>query len=94
MKFGWIVLVAAALALAAADSAEAAKKKPRSRCVDQPHPASWGFLLPGGGNYVPRANGCSPAVYGFGRYLGQDPDPFIRQQLLRDPSTSYTPLQN
>lgn len=93
MKFGWIFLVVAALALAAAGNAEAARKKPRPRCVDQPRSAGW-VLLPGSYNYVPAANGCSPAVYGFGRYLGQDPDPFIRQQLLRDPSTSYTPQQN
>lgn len=25
------------------------------------------------------------AVYAFGQYQGADPDPFIRQQLMRDP---------
>ena len=45
---------------------------------------SWNFLT-GPGN-VPQANGCSTAVYGYGSYLGQDPDPNIRLQLSRDPA--------
>jgi hypothetical protein len=27
---------------------------------------------------------AGPVVYGHGEYLGDDPDPFIRSQLLRD----------
>jgi len=41
------------------------------------------------GNPAPRPNGCAPPAYAYGRYVGQDPDPFIRQQLRRDPATGY-----
>jgi hypothetical protein len=34
---------------------------------------------------APQANGCAPAVYNGGRFVGQDPDPRIRMQLQRDP---------
>jgi hypothetical protein len=55
-----------------------------SRCIDRPAPFSWGNLLFGN----PQGpNGCAPPVYQYGRYVGQDPDPFIRQQLMRDPAT-------
>jgi hypothetical protein len=40
-----------------------------------------------GGGPPPGPNGCAPAVYQYGRYVGQDPDPFIRLQLMRDPKT-------
>lgn len=33
----------------------------------------------------PQANGCAPAVYEGGRFIGQDPDPNVRLQLRRDP---------
>jgi hypothetical protein len=33
----------------------------------------------------PQANGCAPAVYNGGRFVGQDPDPNVRLQLQRDP---------
>jgi hypothetical protein len=33
---------------------------------------------------APQANGCAPAVYSGGRFIGQDPDPNIRLQMLRD----------
>jgi hypothetical protein len=33
---------------------------------------------------APQANGCAPAVYSGGRFVGQDPDPNIRLQLQRD----------
>jgi hypothetical protein len=33
---------------------------------------------------APQANGCAPAVYSGGRFVGQDPDPNIRLQLRRD----------
>ena len=55
-----------------------------SRCVDRPAPFSLGNLWFGN----PQGpNGCAPPVYQYGRYVGQDPDPFIRQQLMRDPAT-------
>ena len=34
---------------------------------------------------APQANGCAPAVYNGGRFIGQDPDPNIRLQMRRDP---------
>ena len=42
-------------------------------------------------NPRPRPNGCAPPVYAYGHYVGQDPDPYIRQQLRRDPATGYWP---
>ena len=33
---------------------------------------------------APQANGCAPAVYSGGRLIGQDPDPNVRLQMLRD----------
>ena len=33
---------------------------------------------------TPQANGCAPAVYNGGRFVGQDPDPNVRLQMLRD----------
>ena len=33
---------------------------------------------------TPQANGCAPPVYSGGRFIGQDPDPNIRLQMLRD----------
>jgi hypothetical protein len=91
MNFKWIAIVAAALvagsAVIAAQPAQARAKQKAVRCVDRPQTFSWsGIFL----NPPPQPNGCSPAVYQFGRYVGQDPDPFIRQQLLRDPRTGYT----
>ena len=41
-------------------------------------------------NPAPQPNGCAPPVYAYGRYIGQDPDPFIRLQLKRDPATGYS----
>lgn len=89
MKFGWIIVALAVFALLAADDAEARARKAKRQCVDGPKPFSWNFLLPGGG-YEPRPNGCAPAVYEYGRYIGQDPDPNIRLQLKRDPRTGYS----
>ena len=50
------------------------------------------FLLPG--HPGPQPNGCAPPVYAYGKYIGQDPDPNIRFQLLRDPATGYSAHQN
>lgn len=59
-----------------------------SRCVDnKPYQFSWSFLLPG--HPAPQPNGCAPPVYSYGKYIGQDPDPNIRFQMYRDPSTGY-----
>lgn len=97
MKFRWIVggvaAVIAAIGVIAADPALArAKHKPVRHCVDRPYQFSWRFLLPG--QAEPRPNGCAPAVYAYGKFVGQDPDPNIRHQLLRDPATGYSALNN
>jgi hypothetical protein len=90
MKFVWIVVAIAAIGVIAADPALArAKHKAYRHCAPQSHEYSWsGWLF----NSAPQPNGCAPPVYQYGRYVGQDPDPFIRQQLMRDPATGYSPL--
>lgn len=92
MKVRWLVVAVAALGVIAADAAAAkprkAKPLPRPVCVDRPYQFSWDFLLPG--NHAPQPNGCAPPVYQYDRYIGQDPDPNIRFQLLRDPATGYS----
>src|SRR6185503_14136309 len=74
----------------AASPALAQAKKARAQCVDRPQQFSWSFILPG--QPAPRPNGCSPPVYNYGKFIGQDPDPNIRLQLMRDPATGYSPL--
>jgi hypothetical protein len=88
MRFCWTVIAVAVLALVVTDPAAARKRHhARPSCVEQPaHFSVYGFLL----NPGPQPNGCAPPVYAYGEYVGQDPDPFIRQQLLRDPTTGYT----
>jgi hypothetical protein len=95
MKFKWIAMAGAALvaglALVAVDPALAApkKKKIARQCIDQPQTFTWGGIFT---NPRPVPNGCSPPVYAYGKYVGQDPDPNIRAQLLRDPQTGYSPF--
>lgn len=76
--------IATALLIAVAVSA-AATAKPRKHvapaCVDTPAVFSWHKFFFGP---APEANGCAPAVYEGGRYVGQDPDPNVRLQLRRD----------
>jgi hypothetical protein len=91
MKIAWIVIaVAAAGAFIAADPALARPKHKAkvtvSRC--QPAPERPWFSL--SSRDEPRPNGCAPAVYQYGKFIGQDPDANIRQQLLRDPATGYS----
>jgi hypothetical protein len=91
MKFKWIAVTALLITgIAAAVPAPASahvKKKVARACADVPSgPTLGGFFF----NPAPRPNGCTPPVYEYGRYVGQDPDPFIRQQLRRDPQTGYT----
>ncbi len=90
MKIKWIVIVIAALGVIASDPALArAKHKTYRRCAPEPWDTSLtGWLF----NPRPQPNGCAPPVYAYGRYVGQDPDPFIRQQLNRDPRTGYWPF--
>jgi hypothetical protein len=90
MKFRWIVAVAAAGSFVIAADPALARAKGKTRCVvDPPYEFSWtGFLT----NPAPRPNGCAPAVHVNGKYVGQDPDPFIRHELRRDPRTGYSPF--
>ncbi len=87
MKLGWLIIALGTLAVVAAAPADARQRhKAKLHCIDRPVAFSWsGFLF----NPKPRPNGCAPAVYEFGEYVGQDPDPNIRFQLKRDPRTGY-----
>jgi hypothetical protein len=94
MKWRWLILACTGLALAATPALAKHKKHHRYRhyevsraCADRPLEFSiTGWLF----NPKPGPNGCAPPVYEYGEYVGQDPDPFIRQQLRRDPATGYT----
>lgn len=95
MNWRWLAIVAtgvAVLGVSVAEPALAAKAKKKMRvartaCVDNyGGPTLRGIWF----NGEPRPNGCSPAVFVDGRYIGQDPDPNIRFQLLRQPETGYT----
>jgi hypothetical protein len=89
MKIGWLAVAIAAVALVAADPALARKRHkpaPRPQCAAGPYQFTWEGLWFNG---RPLPNGCSPAVHQFGEYIGQDPDPNIRFQLQRDPTTGY-----
>jgi hypothetical protein len=91
MRLYCSLILFAALVVAATDPALArTKSKTLPQCVDRPQEFSWNFLIPG--QRVPHPNGCAPPVYNYGRFIGQDPDPNIRLQLMRDPATGYGPL--
>ena len=93
MKLRWLVVVCAGVSLLAAGPALAKHKKRHHKsyrisraCTDRPVEFSWsGWLF----KPPPGPNGCAPPVFFGGTYLGQDPDSFIRLQLLRDPATGY-----
>lgn len=94
MTLKWAVMagvLTACLGIIAANPALARVKhhKTARHCVDRTpsEPSLYGFIF----NPPPQPNGCAPPVYAYGRYVGQDPDPFIRQQLNRDPRTGYSP---
>ena len=92
MKIGWLVIALAGLGMIASDPALArAKHKVRvpPQCVERPAPALTveGFFL----NPKPRPNGCSPPVYQYGEYQGQDPDANIRAYMKKDVWTGYAP---
>lgn len=90
MKVVCFVIALTASAVLAADPALArTKHKAPVHCIERPQTFSWsGILL----NPRPQPNGCAPPVYAPGNnYVGQDPDPNIRFQLLRDPQTGYSP---
>jgi hypothetical protein len=91
MKFGWLVVALAGLGVIASDPALARPKHKGAvppQCVDQPATFSIkGLFL----NPKPKPNGCSPAVYQYGQYVGQDPDLNVRSYMMRDPFTGYAP---
>jgi hypothetical protein len=89
MKLNWAVAAASLAALAAttADPALArTKHKMYSQCDARAPTFTWGGIVT---NPAPQPNGCSPPVFAYGRFVGQDPDQFIRSQLARDPQTGY-----
>ena len=88
MKSSWIVIALAALAVTVGPALARSKVRHPPRCADHYVEFSWyNFLL--GLNPAPRPNGCAPPVFSDGNFVGQDPDPFIRGQLARDPETGY-----
>jgi len=88
MKSSWIVIALAALVVTAGPALASRKHRHPPRCVDGPYQFSLpDFIL--GLNPEPRPNGCAPPVFSDGIFLGQDPDPFIRQGLARDPDSGY-----
>lgn len=93
MRLRLMATACAALAVAgilAADPAQARKKhdyRVPPQCIDRPAPVTLEGIFFG---THPVPNGCAPPVFAYGEYVGQDPDPFIRQYLLRDPETGYS----
>jgi len=91
MQFRLMATACAALAVAgllAAGPAEARKRQYRvpPQCIDRPAPLTLeGIIF----NTRPLPNGCAPPVFANGQYVGQDPDPFIRQYLRHDPGSGY-----
>ena len=98
MTYRWSVAAIAVLGLLAAEPALArSKHKAKDVCANQPVPSVMNglahyLLVPT--NQAPQPNGCAPPVYAYGKYVGQDPDPNIRFQLMRDPATGYSANQN
>jgi len=97
MKFRWIAVALAGAVLFSAGSADAAAPKhkkhwkyyTRQYCREpaiKPSLGEWFF----GVRPKPDWNGCAPAVYKDGEFLGQDPDSNARATLNRDPSQGYT----
>lgn len=95
MNWRWLAIVAtgvAMLGVSAAEPALAAKAKKKVRAVNAACHDNYGGPTWRGiwFNGEPQPNGCAPPVYTNGRYIGQDPDPNIRFQLMRQPETGYT----
>jgi hypothetical protein len=94
MTMRWLVLAGLSIAgvsMIAAQPADArARQKARIVCNDPPAQFSWeGLLLFNGPPQ--QGNGCAPAVFEHGKYVGQDPDANIRAALRRDLDSGYTP---
>lgn len=94
MNMRWLAIVFSGLAMAglvATDPADAASRKrykaQRLVCADSSPPFTWRGVWFNG---KPRPNGCAPAVFEHGQYIGQDPDPRMRAALRRDPNSGYS----
>ena len=83
MKIRSAVLVAALVFAASAALAQQRRPVDEPNCVpNYPQRTLMGMLFSTGP--TPQANGCAPPVYSGGRFVGQDPDPNVRLQMLRD----------
>jgi hypothetical protein len=79
------IIAALALALVATPAlAQKSRHRAAANCVDPRSQFDLVEMIFSTGP-EPQANGCAPAVYNGGRFIGQDPDPRIRMQLQRDP---------
>jgi hypothetical protein len=87
MQLRWLVIASAVIGVIATDPALARPRKAKPVCVDRPYEFSIDRLFFGP---KPRPNYCSPPVYSYGRYVGQDPDRNIRAYMLRDPASGYS----
>jgi opacity protein-like surface antigen len=77
------ILIALTLAAVAASPALAQKNQNKQQMADNPEAYAYQAYA-----WVPTENGSkaqTQEVWLNGEYLGADPDPFIRSQLLRDP---------
>jgi hypothetical protein len=78
------IVTAVALAIAATPAlAQNSRHRAPAHCIDGRQPFTLVEMLFSAGP-APQANGCAPAVYEGGRFVGQDPDPNVRLQLRRD----------
>ena len=79
----YLVITATLSLLASSALAQQPRQADPSTCApNYPQRSVMGMLFSTGP--TPQANGCAPAVYSGGRFIGQDPDPNIRLQMLRD----------
>lgn len=60
----------------------------RSAYVAEPSYDAYAATPMARGNVAGPAVFGAPPVFAYGEYQGADPDPFIRQQLMRDPPTT------
>jgi len=93
MQIRWLVIASAVIGVIAIDPALAGPRKAKPAktakpvCIDQPYQFSFDRLFFG---TKPEPNYCSPPVFEYGQYIGQDPDPNIRAYLSKDPATGYS----
>lgn len=79
-----IIIAAAALLFGLSQAAaQSGHYRAAPGCVDARKPFSLFEMIFSTG-HEPQANGCAPAVYSGGRFIGQDPDPNVRLELRRN----------